>query len=211
MKMAKVVVALLILMTVSFGSFFYFQNKEDIQHTLAYKERFEFENVAKRCERVQGSYFECFIQDFQDYLKKVSLTGMNFGMHFIFETIKQDKEQNDFYKSQDEKNIVYSFYHLELNNLVLENAINNYKGIEELYGAYISALDDFLPKAYQFSDNIIVGLKSASGIATLDKEKQKRYFEKLDRVIEEYNSLKRNNDLFLKTEAKKLKERFSLD
>jgi hypothetical protein len=210
MKSIKIVVILLIVMTLTFAGFFYAQNKQDIAVYFKYKEQFEYSSIQKNCKPFKGSHFDCILKLFKDYTSQVSLTGINFGMHTIFDLIEEDKKKNKFYQDSAEKDVVYSLYYLQLNNLVLHQVRENFRGLESLYGAYISALDEFLPKAYKFSNNLIAGLKGVDGLTMIkDPSKQAEYSQMLDNIIQVYNKEKDENQKFLENEGEKLRKKFT--
>jgi len=169
-------------------TFFYIQNKQDLNTFFDNKENLSYESLQKKCLNiVNNSYYPCFKQEFDDYLDKVSLTGTSLGMKLAFNFLEEDRIHSYEGVEENERNIIYGLKHLDINNLALDNSYRRFFGLEFTYGGYIGKLKDFLVEAKDFSDGIIEGLKGKDGISSLkDETLKQKYTADLERIEATY-------------------------
>lgn len=150
------------------ASFFVLQNKQDIARALSYREKIDYEYLKKTCKKNgDPNVFPCLKMEFQEYLKHVSLTGTSFGLKMVFNVLDEDRHNYQGELNGNELAFTYSLYHLEINNMALDNAYRNYLGFSFLYGGFISSLKQYYTKAFRFSQDIITGLEGAEGLSTI--------------------------------------------
>ena len=113
------------------GSFFYLQNKEDIHVAWRYKDKIDYLYLSEKCE--QNYVFPCLKPLMNEYFQKVSMTGIGFGMKMAFTVMDQDKDNTDFFKSEQEKNMRFSLNYLVLNNMAMNRVYQNYHGFLLLF------------------------------------------------------------------------------
>ena len=149
----------------------------------------DYEYQKENCEEAQNNYFfPCFKKDFKEFVGKGSLTAIGLGLKMAFNFMDKDKANNEAFKTQNEKDIAFALNYLELNNLAISQSHLRFHGFQNMYGGYLSSLRDYLDGAKKFSDNLIEGLESKDGIASVKDEKMRARFE------ERYANLKKNYD-----------------
>jgi hypothetical protein len=193
-------------------SFFYIQNKTDLHLYFGNKSSFNYDTLVEKCEGIKGEYyFPCFIQQFENYTQKVSLTGISLGLKTAFTFIDKDKELNKMFSAEENK-IRFALNHLIINNLALQNSTERFHGLDFTYGGYIGKIKDFLAKGTSFSDGIIKGLRSSEGISTLsDESKRIEYLDELVKIEAEYQKIQNDVNSWLKREIKQLKDKHGVE
>lgn len=192
-------------------SFFYIQNRKDLHLYFEHKSSLAYEEVSQLCTNKDQYYFNCFIEKFETYLSKVSLTGISLGLKTAFTFIDEDKKNNKKFTSK-ENDIRYGLNHLRLNNLVIENSTKRFHGLEFTYGGYIGKMKDFLDKAQDFSEGILEGLNGKEGISSIENESIKNEFFRDLKVIEsDYQSKMQSSRAWLDAKISTLKEKHNVD
>lgn len=189
------------------GSFFYYQNRQDISMAMEYNKILDYEYLKQNCLGIEKEYyFPCLKNKFAEYLKKVSLTGTNMGMKMVFTVMDDDKDNTKIFTDEKHKNIEYSINYLEINNMAIANAYKRYFGMEMMYGGFLATLENkFYVKAYEFSDNLIIGLDSHDGIQSIkDEQVRDQLNERFQQVKSNYYQLKEEVTEFLAKETKRL-------
>ena len=185
------------------GSFFFFQNKEDIQTSWEYKDKIDYQYLREKCE--DKYVFPCLKPVMAEYFQKVSMTGIGFGMKMAFTVMDQDKDNTDFFKSEPIKNMRFSLNYLILNNMAMNHVYQNYHGFDKLYGGYLASLEQFYGKAERFSEDIITGLQGPEGIILIQDEDVKNdFFNELEMLKKEYYDIKKKSQKFINEEMSKL-------
>ena len=198
------------LLAIGVSSFFFLNNKKDILVAFEIKERLKYETIANNCEQAKNKYFyPCFKEEFADYLDKVSITGVSIGLKLAFNFLEQDQERTTAFKNEIIKNLHYSINYLELNNMAIDNSYRRYYGYGFAYPGYISKLEDNFRNAYEFSENIVHGLRGREGIASVeDSESQKELTQRFENAIKHFNEVKTQSDQFVQQEKKRLLEEY---
>jgi hypothetical protein len=193
-------------------SFFYIQNRTDLHLYFNNKSLFEYDYLVETCKGVEDQYYSpCFLDTFESYTQKVSLTGISLGLKTAFTFIDKDKELNKKF-SRTENNIRCALNHLSINNLALSNSTKRFHGLEFTYGGYIGKIKDFLAKGMSFSDGIIKGLKSSDGIKSLQNQVlEASYNEELTKIEAEYQNIQNDVNAWLEREIKQLKDKHDVD
>ncbi len=193
-------------------SFFYIQNRKDLHLYFDNKDKLDYETIRSSCPSAQKDYyFDCFLDEFREYAKKVSLTGISLGLKTGFSFIDEDKLNNKKF-TKVENDVRYALNHLHLNNIVLENCTSRFHGLEFTYGGYIGKVKDFLDKGISFSDGIIAGLKSSEGISSLkDAELEKKYLNELEGIEAQYQLRRDSVTSWLDAKISTLKEKHKVD
>lgn len=189
-------------------SFFYLQNKTDISVALDYKSKIDYEYLAQICKIKDRDYiYPCIKQEFAKYLEHVSLTGTSIGLKMVFNVMDEDRERTTVFQSEEVKGLHFSINYLEINNLALNNAYRRYFGFENLYGGFVSSLQQYYGKGYEFNDNLILGLESADGIKKLKDEAEIQHLNaRLEAAKNNYYKIKNQVEEFLEVEFKKLSD-----
>lgn len=186
------------------ASFFYLQNKTDISMALEYKSKLDYDYLSDTCSSKEYIY-PCLKSEFNDYLQHVSMTGTSMGLKMVFTVMDEDKALTKKFKSDDIKNFHFSVNYLEINNLAMNNAYKRYFGFKSLYGGFVSTLEQYYKKAYEFNDNIILGLESVDGIEKVSNpEEVKLLKSRLELAKDDYYKIKNEVQQFLESEFKKL-------
>lgn len=188
------------------GCFFYYQNKQDISAAMEYNSILDYDNLKQNCLGIEDNYiYPCLKKKFAEYLSKVSLTGTNMGMKLVFTAMDADKLNSKKFKDERQKQIEYSINYLELNNMAINNAYKKYFGSETMYGGFVASLNKYYGKAYDFSENIILGLDSHEGIQSLKSESAKEQAAKRFHIVKErFYDLKLEVAQFIESEVNRL-------
>ena len=175
------------------GSFFGLQNKQDILHAYNHSDKFDYDYLQKSCHLRQGeSIFPCLKYEFEQFLPGVSLTGTSIGLKMIFNLLEEDRRKLTTLTDPDAISFTYSLYHLEINNMAMNNAYQNYFGFSFLYGGFISSLKQYYLKAHRFSQDIITGLEGPSGLVLLKGTKNfDRLQTEFSRIKDDYYRIKK--------------------
>lgn len=185
-----------------FLSFFYFQNKTDINLAFEYKDRIDYDALLEKC--TSEYVYPCMKSEFEEFLSRASLTGISIGLKFVFNIMDIDKEKTPVFKTQNEKDMEFALNYIEINNMALKYANKKYHGFKNLYGGYLATLGRFYDKGYSFSDNLLIGLESSEGLVLIqDEEIKKEMIERLSTLKENYLQIKLSNENFLENEMKK--------
>lgn len=184
------------------ASFFFFQNKQDIMRAYAYKDRIDYAYLRNTCEKkVNNSIFLCLKDEFEQYLKKVSLSGTGFGLKMVFNVLEKDKVNSKGFSSSYVKDFTYSLNHLEINNLAMGNVYKRYYGFSFLYGGFISSLNQYYLKANRFNQDIIAGLEGVKGLTLIkDQKEYKKLNDRLRKIKKNYYDIKKEAELFIENE-----------
>lgn len=188
------------------GSFFVYQNRVDISTAMEYNSILDYENLRKTCLGIEKDYYyPCLKKKFAEFLSKVSLTGTNIGMKMMFTVIDEDKAKTTFFETEKQKQIEYTINYLEINNMAIDNVYKRYFGMETMYGGFIASLNKYYDKAYEFSENLIIGLDSHEGIKSLEsKAHQEQANKRFQLVKEEFYRFKQESQDFIESEIKRL-------
>jgi hypothetical protein len=191
-------------------TFFFFNNKNDVLTALEYRSQLSYDGLTETCVDIKDHYhYPCFKQRFSEYVTKVSLTGVSIGLKLAFNAMDEDKENTKITTESKIKDMIYALNYLELNNLAINNAYKRFYGFEFTYGGYVMKLQDFFKKAYEFSDNLLKGLKGEEGLVTLKDESLKlELSERLKDVEKNYHLYKKEADAFMKVEVEKQEKKF---
>jgi len=205
-KYLKYIVIIFGSIGVMIGAFFYYQNREDISKAMEYNTTLDYDNLKQNCLGIVDNYiYPCLKKEFSNYLSKVSLTGTNIGMKMVFTAMDSDKHNSKKFTDENHKQIEYSINYLELNNMAINNAYRRYFGSETMYGGFVASLNKYYGKAYEFSENIILGLDSHDGIQSLKDEAHKAQAAKRFHVAKErFYALKLEVEAFIEAEIKRL-------
>ena len=187
-------------------SFFYMQNKTDIAQAIKYKGRIDYDYLNKNCKLIEKDYlFPCIKAEYEDYLNNVSLTGTSIGLKMVFNVMDEDKARTTLFSSEEIKQLHFSINYIEINNLALQNAYRRYFGFKNLYGGFVSSLEQYYGKAYEFNDNLILGLESADGIKKLkSNEEIQILISRLETAKNDYYRIKNEVQAHLESEFRKL-------
>ncbi|MEX0798447.1 MAG: hypothetical protein WD025_03335, partial [Bacteriovoracaceae bacterium] len=159
--------------------FFIFQNKRDLKLAWDYWNVLDYEYMTQNCPEAEKQYYyPCFKKEYQEYLDQAGLTGTSIGLKLAFNFMDKDKASSERYENKNIKNIVYSLNYLEINNMAIKNSYRRFYGFKNMYGGYLSSLREFLDGAEKFSKNMIEGLESEEGIASIQGEETKRKLSK---------------------------------
>jgi hypothetical protein len=123
-------------------------------------------------------FVTCFEHKWIPYIEKVSLTGLSLGLKLSFDFLDQTKRswlEQIGEKGQNEIQVIIALYYLYFNNLILTYGHKNFYGHQFTYPGYIAKLENFMNEANEFSQNIIIGLNSKEGIASLPDFKKEYY------------------------------------
>ena len=184
------------------GSFFYLQNKNDIQRAWSFSHRIDYEYLKKMCQPAKMVYI-CLEQEFGEFAEQASLTGMGIGMKMAFNVM--DRQQAEMGTSNFNK-FSHSIYYLRLNNLALKHVYKNYFGFKSFYPGFIGSLPRFYQKGFEFSENIINGLEGPEGLQVLESsEEVKSLRRKLEQAKTEYFHTKSQVNDFIEKETNRLK------
>ena len=195
-------------------SFFYVQNRTDLHLYFDNKNTLDYSYLKETCKDIDNSYyFDCFYNNFDVYLEKVSLTGISLGLKTAFSFSDRDKLSNTLYgENEKENDIRFALNHLLVNNLALDNSTKRFHGFDFTYGGYIGKVKDFLDRGMAFSDGIITGLKGADGIKALgDTEQANAFSLELKSVEEKYRSIQLAINAWLSAEISALKEKHKVE
>lgn len=188
------------------GSFFFFQNKEDILQAWSASEKIDYAYLAQNCD-AEKSAMSCLEREFAEYAKKVSITGMGIGMKMVFNVIDHEKFSVRPLESEIESKIYYSLVYLRINNSAMANVYKNYNGFQVFYAGFIGSLPKFYEDAFEFSENLLNGLHGPDGIEQLaDGEKKQQYLSELKEVEDNYFRLKSTALEFIENETNRLKK-----
>lgn len=188
------------------GSFFFFQNKQDILHAWSASEKIDYAYVSKKCSESK-SVMPCLEDEFAEFAKKASITGMGIGMKMVFNVIDHEKFSVRPFESEIESKIFYSLVYLRVNNSAMANVYKNYNGFQVFYAGFIGSLPKFYEDAFEFSENLLNGLHGPDGIEQLaDGAKKQKYLSELKEVEEKYFYLKSTATEFIEKETKRLRE-----
>ncbi|MFT6632182.1 MAG: hypothetical protein ACJAS4_002144 [Bacteriovoracaceae bacterium] len=187
-------------------SFFYLQNKTDIAQAFEYKGRIDYDYLNKNCKLIEKDYlFPCIKKEYEDYLNHVSLTGTSIGLKMVFNVMDEDRARTTYFSSEEIKQLHFSINYIEINNLALQNAYKRYFGFKNLYGGFVSSLEQYYGKAYEFNDNLILGLESADGIKKLKSDEEVQILKnRLESAKNDYYRIKNEVQLHLESEFGKL-------
>jgi hypothetical protein len=187
-------------------SFFYMQNKTDISKALEYRGRIDYQYLSENCKVIDKDYlYPCIKAEFADYLNHVSLTGTSMGLKMVFNVMDEDRENTTLFKDENTKQLHFSISYIEINNMALQNAYKRYFGFENLYGGFVSSLEQYYGKAYEFNDNLILGLESAEGIKKLKSDKEIQILRnRLELAKNDYYQIKNEVQEYLESEFKRL-------
>ena len=188
------------------GSFFVYQNRIDISAAMEYNSILDYDHLKSNCDNIEKDYyFPCLKDKFAQFLSKVSLTGTNIGMKMVFTVIDEDKGRTTFFETDKQKQIEYTINYLEINNMAIDNVYRRYFGMETMYGGFIASLNKYYEKAYEFSENLIIGLESHEGIKSLSKEEYRQQaLSRFQIVKENYYRIKKESQSFIESEVKRL-------
>lgn len=188
------------------ATFFYLQNKNDISVSLEYKSKIDYDHLKENCRINDGDYmFPCIKNEYKEFLTQVSLTGTSIGLKMVFNVMDKDRALTSKFKNEDIKSLHFSINYLEVNNLALNNAYKRYFGFDGLYGGFISSLPQYYKKAYEFSDNLILGLEGVDGIKKVkDPQEFQNLNDRLEAAKAEYYKTKDVVQDYLDAEFKRL-------
>jgi len=205
-KYLKYIVIIFGSIGIAVGSFFYYQNRQDISVAMEYNSILDYDSLKQNCLGMQNDYYyPCLKNRFAEYLSKVSLTGTNFGMKMVFTAMDADKANSKQFSDEKQKQIEYSINYLEINNMAIDNAYRKYFGMKNLYGGFIASLNKYYSKAYEFSENLILGLDSHEGIeAITNQELRLESKQRFHIVKERYYTIKHEVEAFIESEAQRL-------
>ncbi|MBD65483.1 MAG: hypothetical protein CME62_09770 [Halobacteriovoraceae bacterium] len=188
------------------ASFFIYQNRVDIKTAWNFNPHFELEYLKKNCPQSDADYYyPCLRKIFQDYLGQVSLTGTNMGLKMVFSAMDEIKEHQTKYPEPQHAQIAYTLAYIDLNNLALDNAYRRYFGLSQMYGGFVASLGKYYPKAFEFSENLIIGLRSNEGLEQLaDSDLKKKFVYQLNQYEQEYYRIKKEVTDFIEKESAEL-------
>lgn len=191
-------------------SFFFVQNKHDLGVAWDYKSQLDYDYMKQTCLNVEKDYYyPCFEKKFEEYLEKVSITGMSLGLKMAFNFIDEDKQKTTFFENEIQKDLTYSFHYLKLNNLAISNSFKRFFGLEFTYGGFVGKVKDNLEKASLFSDGIIKGLKSEEGISKLNNPVlEEKFHMQLSQLEQEYAQAKDLTQKWLDKEVARLEQKY---
>ena len=90
------------------------------------------------------------------------------------------------------KDLTYSLNYLEINNVAIDQSYRRYFGYEFTYAGYLSKLRDYYKNAFEFSDNLIYGLKGKDGISAVKDLKERQLLQKrFDKIFSALFSCKK--------------------
>ena len=145
-------------------TFFFIQNKHDLGVAWDYKNRLNYNVIKENCKSGQNYNYPCFKNEFETYIKEVSLTGISIGLKFAFNFMEEDKTNiEDLKGGEKEKEIVYSLNHIELNNIALRNTYRRFFGFKFTYGGFVGKIQENLERSTYFADGILVDCKEKKG------------------------------------------------
>lgn len=193
-------------------TFFFSNNKNDVLTVIEYRGPLSYSGLQETCLNVEKNYFyPCFKERFEDYISKVSLTGVSLGLKLAFNVLDEDKENTSLFEDQKIKDVNYALSYLVINNLAIDNAYRRFYGFEFTYGGYILKLQEFYKKAYEFSDNIIQGLEGDEGIVAIaqkDPQKAQELSKRLNNIKQNYQNVRRKAEAFMQVEVEKQEKKF---
>lgn len=193
-------------------TFFFSNNKNDVLTALEYHRALSYSGLQETCLKVEKKYYyPCFKERFEEYVSKVSLTGVSLGLKLAFNVLDEDKEHTTFFENEKLKDVNYALSYLVINNLAIDNAYRRFYGFMFTYGGYILKLQDFYKKAYEFSDNIIEGLEGKEGIAVierLDPPQAQQLRSRLESIKADYLRIRRKAQDFMEVEVAKQEKEF---
>lgn len=169
--------------------FFGYQNRKDLSLAWDYSDKLDYEYQQKHCKEASKDkyYFPCFKKDFKEYVEKGGLTAIGLGLKMAFNFMDKDKANNQAFETQNERDVAFALNYLELNNMAISQSYLRFNGFKNMYGGYLSSLRDYLDGAKKFSDNLIHGLESDKGIASIkNKETKDRFAKRFASLKSEY-------------------------
>lgn len=186
---------------------FFIHNKTDIIKSIGARSDLSYSYMKETCLEVKDEvYAECFLLNLENFFRQVSLTGVSLGLNFGFEFMEEDKKNSKRFPEGIERDIQYSLYYLQMNNLAISYANQKFLGIDFLYGFFLSGLYSYYSKAFEFSEDMIKGLESSDGISKIEKpELQKRFQDRFVELKNDYLVLKHEKETFLENEKRRLK------
>lgn len=192
--------------------FFFSNNKNDVLTAIEYRGPLSYSGLQETCLNVEKKYFyPCFKERFEEYVSKVSLTGVSLGLKLAFNVLDEDKENTTYFKNDKLKDVNYALHYLVINNLAIDNAYRRFYGFEFTYGGYILKLQDFYKKAYEFSDNIIEGLEGKEGIDSIakkDVQQAQMLLKRLEQIKTRYQEVRSKAQNFMRVEVEKQEKKF---
>ena len=189
------------------ASFFYLQNRKDISIVGDYSDQFEYEYLQSNCPNaINEYYFPCLQDIYNDFAQKVSLTGLSMGMKMAYNVMDDDKDMNKNFSSKELNHLEYTLNYLEINNIAMSNAYKRYHGFSFMYGGYIASLQErYYPKAFEFSENLLIGLQSEKGIKQIkDREIHDDFLKRFEALKVRYYQIKTDVNAYLKKTQKEL-------
>ena len=191
---------------IAVGGFFAYQNRVDLSHALEYRKIIDYEYLQKYCLGVDKRYFyPCLKDKYIEYLEKVSLTGTNIGLRMMFSVIEDDKANVEKFESENLKNLVYTLNYLEVNNLTMDNAYRRYFGLPALYGGFLSSLNEYYPRAFRFSEDLIAGMESPNGLDSItDSATRDQLDSRFQAIRENYYQIKQEALDFIEKETARI-------
>ncbi len=188
------------------ASFFYLQNSNDIK--IAWNNKtINYDYLKKHCLLKDGDYiYPCIKDEYQKFLKQVSLTGTSMGLKMVFNAMDEDKDRTTKFANETIKQLQYSINYVEINNLALDNAYRRYFGFQSLYGGFVASLKKYYEEGFEFSLNIILGLEGKDGIVKVQDPKERELLEKgLKAAKADFYRIKTEVEAFLDKEMTRLK------
>lgn len=194
------------LLAIGIGTFFFLNNKKDLQIAWDSKNELSYDYLSKNCPENGVKYFyPCFREHLQAYMEKVSLTGISIGLKLAFNFMEEDKQNTSKFANEKVKLLNYSINYLEVNNLAIANSYKRFFGFEFTYPGFVSRLRDYYKGAYEFSENLIHGLRGKDGIVSIEDEEVRMELTKRFEIENSYfNSLRQETDQFVNSEIERL-------
>ncbi len=197
------------LLAISIAGFFAYNNRVDLKRAYAVKNIISFDYAKNNCPEVKEklSSFPCLKLKLDQYFSDVSLTGISIGLKFAFNFLDEDRENSHYEAGEKFKEFIYTLHYLELNNMAIKQSTKRYFGFSFMYSGYIGSLERFSEKSFEFSENLIKGLRSKEGIQVLkEPELVKSLNERLLILEKEYLNYKEETKSFINQEIKRLTE-----
>lgn len=193
---------------ISVAGFFAYQNRVDISRALEYRSIIDYDYLVANCPEAEKSYYyPCLREKYIEYLGGVSLTGTNMGLRMMFSVMDEDKQKSKKFKNTNERNISYTLNYLEVNNLTMENAYKRYFGLEGLYGGFLSSLGEYYIRANTFSEDLITGIESPKGVASIEDQALRLELNKrFELVRSNYYLIKQESLSFIEKETARITE-----
>lgn len=202
----KYVFLIFALLALGVGTFFFLNNKHDVTTAFKVRDSLSYDTIKANCPNVSGQYYyPCFKEKLEDYMESVSITGISIGLKFAFNFMEEDKATTSLFSSAKVRDLHYSINYLEVNNMAIENSYKRYFGFEFAYPGYVSKLRDYFKNAYEFSENIIHGLRGKDGIASVEDAKaQEQLTERFEAAVSRFNQVKSESSIYVENEIKRI-------